>query len=100
MSDYRTTPGKFKEFIGTDNVARYFVPLESIGTPSDFACLDTEGLNSTLADDHVEKGYLLSDLCFEFALENGVMGVKVTADASEYLNEIVLDELSEAERFD
>jgi hypothetical protein len=53
-----------------------------------------------LADDHVEKGYLLSDLCFEFALENGVMGVKVTADASEYLNEIALDELSEAERFD
>ena len=95
MSDYRTTPGKFKEFIGTDNVARYFVPLESIGTPSNFACLDIEGLNSTLADDHVENGYLLSDVRYEFALENGVMGVKVTADASEYLNE-----LSEAELFD
>jgi hypothetical protein len=94
MSDYRTTPDKFKEFIGTDNVARYFVPLESIGTPSDFACLEMEGLNSTLADDHVENGYLLADLNYEFALQDGVMGIKVSADASDYLNEIALNELS------
>lgn len=88
MSDYRTTTEKFLESIGKDRIARYFVPLESIGTPSDFAGLGMEGLNETLADDHVEAGYLLADLCFEFALENGVMGVKVTADASDYMNEL------------
>lgn len=100
MSDYRTTTSKFAECIDKDQRANYFVPLESIGTPSDFAELGMEGLNNSLADDHVENGYLLANLNYEFALQDGVMGIKVSADASDYLNEIALNELSEAERFD
>ena len=88
MNDYRITTEKFLESVGKDRIARYFVPLESIGTPADFAELGMEGLNESLADNHVESGYLLSDLRFEFALENGVGGIKVTADASDYMNEL------------
>ena len=93
MNAYRTTPEEFKKSIDSDNKAHYFVPLESIGTPTELASLGSDGLNSCLADDHVENGYLLANMNYEFAIENGIMGIKVIADASDYNEEQIMKTL-------
>lgn len=100
MSDYRTSTSAFRDLIDRDGNVSYFVPLSVLGEPADFANLGMDGLNEKLADDHVENGYALANLVYTFEILDGVAGIRVKADASEWEDEQKLNDLSEAQRLD
>lgn len=74
--------------------------------PIDFCQLGLDGLNELLADDAVENGHLLEDLCYTWGFSKDGNGevdgllVRVSADASSWLSEAMLDDLSEAQMHD